>query len=106
VRRSIAAIVVPSIRKPARRHHNRLKSPLRRHGGVAIPRIGDHNAAYYLQRHPPATNPSGGNEKRRRDVMRVSLLALALLASAALFPATTWAESTQSARPAMATLAH
>jgi hypothetical protein len=38
--------------------------------------------------------------------MRVSLLALALLASAALFPATTWAESTQSARPAMATLAH
>ncbi len=38
--------------------------------------------------------------------MRVTLLALALLASASLFPAVTWGANTQSARPAMATLAH
>jgi hypothetical protein len=87
-------------------HHKCLKTPHLRHGGVAIPSIGDDNAAYYLSRHPSVTNRSGGNEKRRRDVMRVTLLALALLASASLFPAVTWGANTQSARPAMATLAH
>jgi len=38
--------------------------------------------------------------------MRIALLALALVASATLFPDVTWGASTQSARPAMATLAH